>query len=366
MKKMLLLVRWIVGLLFIFSGLIKVNDPIGLSYKMQEFFEVWNMHFLNDYALFFSIAMNSFEVLAGVAIIIGWRIKLFSWLLLLLIIFFTFLTGYAHYSGKIKTCGCFGDCLPLTSAQSFYKDLFLLVLIVLLVGFQKHIKSALSNAWAFTLVALTLVLSTGAQLYVLKHLPWVDCLPYKVGNNILQKMEMPAGATLDSMQIVFEYQKEGKTIEFDQDHFPENFDDSYIFISRKDKLVKKGNGLKPAIIDFSLKTLDGFDTTQAVLSKKGKYVFILAKDASNIAQWKKKVHDVLNNYRFSENGIPVIFVSAEGAKIKAEFPGHIVLNCDATVLKTAARVNPTFMYMDGATILKKWSYEDVYDQYSKY
>jgi hypothetical protein len=234
------------------------------------------------------------------------------------------------------------------------------------VCFQKHIKSALSNAWAFTLVALTLVLSTGAQLYVLKHLPWVDCLPYKVGNNILQKMEMPAGATLDSMQIVFEYQKEGKTIEFDQDHFPENFDDSYIFISRKDKLVKKGNGLKPAIVDFSLKTLDGFDTTQAVLSKKGKYVFILAKDASNIAQWKKKVHDVLNNYRFSENGIPVIFVSAEGAKIKAEFPGHIVLNCDATVLKTAARVNPTFMYMDGATILKKWSYEDVYDQYSKY
>ena len=363
---MLLLVRWIVGLLFIFSGLIKVNDPIGLSYKMQEFFEVWNIHFLNDYALFFSIAMNSFEVLAGVAIIIGWRIKLFSWLLLLLIVFFTFLTGYAHYSGKIKTCGCFGDCLPLTSAQSFYKDLFLLVLIVLLVGFQKQIKSALSNAWAFTLVALTLVLSTGAQLYVLKHLPWVDCLPYKVGNNILQKMEMPAGATLDSMQIVFEYQKEGKTIEFDQEHFPENFDDSYIFISRKDQLVKKGNGLKPAIIDFSLKTLDGFDTTQAVLSKKGKYVFILAKDASNIAQWKKKVHAVLNNYRFNENGNSVIFVSAEGAKIKAEFPGHIVLNCDATVLKTAARVNPTFMYMEGATILKKWSYEDVYNQYSKY
>lgn len=360
---MLLLVRWIVGLLFIFSGLIKVNDPIGLSYKMQEFFEVWNMHFLNDYALFFSIAMNSFEVLAGVAIIIGWRIKLFSWLLLLLIIFFTFLTGYAHYSGKIKTCGCFGDCLPLTAAQSFYKDLFLLMLILLLVGFQQYIKSALSNTWAFSLIALTLIVSTGAQFYVLKHLPWVDCLPYKVGNNILQKMEMPAGATLDSMQIVFEYQKDGKTIEFDQEHFPENFDDSYIFMSRKDKLVKKGNGLKPAIVDFSLKTLDGFDTTQAVLSKKGMYVFIVAKDASNIAQWKKQVNAVLNNYRFRENGNPVIFVSAEGAKIKAAFPNHIVLNCDATVLKTAARVNPTFMYMDGATILEKWSFEDVYKQY---
>lgn len=354
---MLLLVRWIVGLLFIFSGLIKVNDPIGLSYKMQEFFEVWNMHFLNDYALFFSIAMNSFEVLAGVAIIIGWRIKLFSWLLLLLIVFFTFLTGYAHYSGKIKTCGCFGDCLPLTSAQSFYKDLFLLVLIVLLVGFQKQIKSALSNAWAFTLVVLTLVLSTGSQLYVLKHLPWVDCLPYKVGNNILQKMEMPAGATLDSMQIVFEYQKEGKTIEFDQEHFPENFDDSYIFISRKDQLVKKGNGLKPAIIDFSLKTLDGEDTTQNVLATKGKYILVLAKDSEGMEVWEPEVKNILST--ISQKGIPVMMVSAEGSKIKAAFPDYIVLNCDATVLKTAARVKPTFMFMNGATIEQKRSYKDV-------
>ncbi|MDP3393859.1 BT_3928 family protein [Sediminibacterium sp.] len=357
MKKMLLLVRWMVGLLFIFSGLIKVNDPIGLSYKMQEFFEVWNMHFLNDYALFFSIAMNSFEVLAGVAIIIGWRIKLFSWLLLLLIIFFTFLTGYAHYSGKIKTCGCFGDCLPLTAAQSFYKDLFLLVLILFLFGFKQYIKSAMSNAWAFTLVALTLVISTGAQFYVLKHLPWIDCLPYKVGNNILQKMEMPVGATLDSMQLVFEYQKEGKTIEFDQEHFPENFDDSYIFISRKDKLVKKGNGLKPAIVDFSLKTLGGVDTTQDVLTTKGKYVLVLAKDAAGMEDWESAVKKILS--AISEKGIPIIIVSAEGSKMKNAFPNYTVLNCDATVLKTAARVKPTFMFMNGAKIEQKLSYINV-------
>ena len=83
----LLIIRWIVGLLFIFSGLVKANDPLGLSYKMQEFFEVWDMHFLNDYTLVFSLVMNVFEVLASVAVIIGWRMKLFSWLLLLLIIF---------------------------------------------------------------------------------------------------------------------------------------------------------------------------------------------------------------------------------------------------------------------------------------
>jgi hypothetical protein len=236
-----------------------------------------------------------------------------------------------------------------------------------LVGFQLYIKSALSNIWAFSLIALTLVLSTGAQFYVLKHLPWVDCLPYKVGNNILQKMEMPAGATLDSMQIIFEYQKDGKTIEFDQENFPENFDDSYVFISRKDKLVKKGNGLKPAIVDFSLKTLDGVDTTQEVLATKGKYVLILAKDASKLHLWKQKVSDIVNDYQFSEKvGYRVIFVSAEGASIKAAFPNQVVLNCDATVLKTAARVNPTFLFMEGATIQKKLSYLDVKSLYRLY
>ena len=109
MKNFLLIVRWIVGLLFIFSGLVKANDPLGLSYKMQEFFEVWGWNALHDYTLAFSLLMNVFEVVTGVAVIIGWQIRTISWLLLALIIFFTFLTGYALFSGKIKTCGCFSE-----------------------------------------------------------------------------------------------------------------------------------------------------------------------------------------------------------------------------------------------------------------
>ena len=131
MKIILNISRIIVGLLFIFSGLIKANDPLGLTYKMQEFFEVWGKSFpslhslmllLNDYALAFSIITITLEIIVGVAILFGWDKKFFSWLLLILIIFFTFLTGYAVFSGKNKRCGCFGDCIPLTSMQSFIKD----------------------------------------------------------------------------------------------------------------------------------------------------------------------------------------------------------------------------------------------------
>src|SRR4051794_9027008 len=139
MKKFLFVIRWIVGVLFIFSGLVKANDPLGLSYKMQEFFEIWNeglgkgsfalnhlliglFDFLHAHSLALSVIMIAFEIIAGVALLLGWRMKLFSWLLLLLIVFFTFLTGYAFLSGKFKNCGCFGDCLPITPLTSFLKD----------------------------------------------------------------------------------------------------------------------------------------------------------------------------------------------------------------------------------------------------
>ena len=132
MKQLLSVIRFIVGIPFIFSGLVKANDPLGLSYKMQEFFEVWGWQGLDDYTLLLSILMIAFEIIAGIAVIIGWQLRVFSWLLLVLIIFFTFLTGYALFSGKIRTCGCFGDCIPLTADQSFIKDIILLLMILFL------------------------------------------------------------------------------------------------------------------------------------------------------------------------------------------------------------------------------------------
>src|ERR1700689_888957 len=140
MKILMSIIRILVGILFIFSGLVKADDPLGLSYKMQEFFEVWNFHWLDHFTLAFSVLMIVFEIVAGVAILLGWRMKLFSWLILLLIIFFSFLTGYAFLSGKIHECGCFGNCIPLTAGESFAKDLFLLVLILFLFIYQDKIR----------------------------------------------------------------------------------------------------------------------------------------------------------------------------------------------------------------------------------
>jgi uncharacterized membrane protein YphA (DoxX/SURF4 family) len=354
MKTFITLIRWFVGLLFIFSGLIKANDPLGLSYKMQEFFEVWGMHFMNPYTLSLSLLMNVFEVLAGVALIIGWQMKWFSGLLLLLIIFFTFLTGYALFSGKIKTCGCFGDCLPLTPAQSFMKDLLLWALIILIRFSLKSITPLFSTRVSLTLLIVVVVATAGAQGYVLKNAPFVDCLPYKQGNNLLEKMKTPVGAIPDSFSIEFTYLKNGNKLNFDADHFPEDFDSTYTYVDRKDRLVKKGNGLQAAILDFSLQTLSGTDTTAALLNSNSNYLLVLALNFDHVNDWKASFESV--KAAAQQKGLALWLVTADATTAQQIFPGETVLICDATVIKTAARVQPTFFLMQGANIQGKYPY----------
>ncbi len=348
MKLLITLARIFVGVLFIFSGLVKANDPLGLSFKMQEFFEVWHMFYLNDYALVMALVMNVFEIVAGVAILIGWRTKLFTWLLFLLIVFFTFLTAYAAFSGKIAACGCFGDCIPLKPMQSFWKDVILFVLILFLLINHKKIRPILSSKAAASVLAISTLAVAALQWYVLHHLPIVDCLPYKKGNNLLEQMKTPAGFIPDEYSYVFIYQKDGKKYEFNEDNLPE--DESYEFVDRKEKLVKKGNDLKAKITDFNLVTESGTDTTAALLSSTGKYVMIFSNE-TDPKEWSSPKYDRKLWAALSKK-VPVFIVSS----VPVHVEGITTLRCDNTVIKTAARAKPTYFVMQGANILGKFSY----------
>jgi uncharacterized membrane protein YphA (DoxX/SURF4 family) len=362
MKILLLASRYIVGILFIFSGLIKANDPAGLSYKMQEFFEVWGLHGLNDYTLAFSILMIGFEIIAGIAVIIGWQFPFFSWMLLLLIIFFTFLTGYALLSGKIRECGCFGDCIKLTAGESFVKDLILLALILLLFFNRKSIAPFTGGRIPMLLLLFVSALAFVFQFYVLTYLPVVDCLPYKVGNNISEKMKIPAGSLPDSTVINYVYKKGAAEVEFDADHFPADFNDSlYQFVKRYDKVVRKGNA-QPPIKDFVIIAPSGTDTTAAILQQSGLQLIVFSKTMpKSVRDWiwsadLKNIRDVAKSKQ-----IPIIWVSADAENTAK---GLIVLNMsdipvmrgDLVAIKTAARVDPTIYILNNGTIEGKWSY----------
>ena len=364
MKILLNIARVIVGVLFIFSGLVKANDPLGLSYKMQEFFQVWGWQSLNSLTLAFSVIMIAFEIIAGVAVLLGWRMKLFSWLLLLLIIFFTFLTGYAVFSGKIKECGCFGDCIPLTAMQSFLKDLALLLLIGFIFIFKDRIISLMGMRSSMLLLFFTAVFSFALQWYVLVHLPLVDCLPYKKGSSITENLKVPAGAIPDSSVISFVYEVEGKQREFTADKFPEDFDEArYKFVKRYDKLIRKGNAETP-IKDFTLQTVYGNDTTQAILAKPDYSLLLFVQNDYQKGPWTELLESVMTlASRKKVEGFLVTNISIDALRIDppVAFTVFTPLLCDATAIKTAARANPTLYLVKQGMIVNKWSYAD-FDQ----
>jgi len=358
MKLLITISRIIVGLLFIFSGLVKANDPHGLSYKMQEFFELWGMSAFDSRTLLFSVLMNAFEIIAGFALLLGWRIKLFSWLLLLLILFFTFLTGYTYVTGKPTNCGCFGDCIPITSKTSFLKDVVLTVLIGFIFWQRNKIKPLISNkATTLSMLGIT-VLSFGIQWYALTYMPLVDCLPYKKGNNITEKMKIPAGALPDSFAIRFVYEKAGKQFEFAPAELPADLD-SYNYVSRTDKLIRKGNA-EPPIKGFALTGITDQDSTAIILAQPYAIILFCEDFSTPFSAWKDEFAKLYAAAK--TKNIPVYAVTSRREETINNFAGTPLASipvfvCDYTAIRTAARTNPCLYLLKEGTVADKQSYK---------
>jgi hypothetical protein len=300
-------------------------------------------------------------VLAGVAILIGWRKNMAAWVLFYMTLFYTFLTAYALYTGKIRECGCFGSCFPITDVQTFIKNLVLLVLVIIILVGIKYINPLFQSMSNFGIIALTLMAVVYLQSYTLEHLPLIDCLPYKKGNNILELRKMPADATFDKFAYSFVYKKGAETKEFTTDNLP---DSSWQFVEQKKVLVEKGNGKLPAINDFSLTDVNGNDSTETILSQKGKYYlfFLNTFDKRSVFYWMKSFTDILKKAK--DNGEPLYVVTSDNEKVdsfmnvkkKYNVP---IYTCDMTAIKTAARTRPTLFLMDGPVIENKWGAADI-------
>ena len=375
MKISVRIVQILVGILFIVSGLVKANDPLGLSYKMQEFFELWNsslaaghffarqplialFDFLHDHSLFLSVVMITLEVITGIALLLGWRKKFILWLLLVLIVFFSFLTGYAYLSGKFTNCGCFGDCLPITPLTSFTKDIVLLVGIIWLLIGHRYIQPVLPRRVTLAVLLVGLALSVLVQVYVLNYLPLVDCLPFRKGNNIAEQMKPPPGSVPDSIAILFIYEKGGKRFEFTQDQLPADFD-TYTYVDRVDRLVRKGNA-EPRIKGFSLTDTAGIDMTQPVLTEPHAYLFF-ALDLHNGNSWLPAFKSLAT--QAAAKAVPVYLATAQPAEAMAAFTragiSAPVFACDFTVIRTAARTNPVLYELHSGTVVQKWGVHDL-------
>lgn len=367
MRILINIIRIITGCLFIFSGLVKAIDPRGLAYKMQEFFEAWAnagylksmMPVLNDNALAFSIIMITLEVVVGVGLLLGWQKKLTTWILLLLMLFFTFLTSYVLFSGKIKACGCFGDCIPLTPIQTFTKDILLVVFSLILLLKSSYIRPAFTPKLNALLVCVALFLTLLLQWYVLRHLPVIDCLPFKKGNNIVELSKMPANAIQDKFDYVFVYEKDGQPKDFTMDALP---DSSWTFKERKQVLLEKGSNNVPLINDFSFSNSDGIPVTDSVLNIPGIYYLYFIRELPADSAWVSHYRDFYQAAQIRKE--PVFISTSHANQVQEYFEKHQLSNdgiysTDATAIKTAARVNPAAIQMKGPVIMNKKSWADV-------
>ncbi len=363
MKQLVSISRILVGVLFIISGLIKANDALGFSYKLDEYFVVFHMEFLNGAGLAIAMLICIFEVALGVALLVGYRMVMVSWLMLLMILFFTFLTFYSAYFDVVKDCGCFGDALKLKPWESFYKDVVLLVLILIIFVKRKNIKPLIGDKFAGFMSATGLILTTWFTWHCYTHLPVKDFRPYAIGKNITEGMTLPPGAITDSVVMVFIYKdkKTGAQVEAGMDQVSTySGNEQYEFVDRLDKVVREGD--KAAIHDFAIKDAEDNDLTSDFLSRPD-YVFMLV--AYDLTKADVKAQDKVNALAaacqkndFEFFGLTST-IPTETDKFRHDhqnmFPYYF---CDGTALKTIIRSNPGLVLLKQGTVIDMWHHND--------
>lgn len=359
MKYIVTFGRIVVGILFIISGFIKLNDPVGFSFKLEEYFSqgVLDLPFFMDYALAISIVVVILEVLLGVMLLIGFRVKFTVWSLLLMIVFFTFLTFYSAYFNKVTDCGCFGDAIKLTPWESFTKDIILLVLILVLFFGRKYVKPIFNEKIERIVMGIALLGCAFYANYVVNHLPVIDFRPYEIGKNIEEGMTVPKGAPKSIFDYAWRFRVNGEEqIIVTQGAYPQ-VDGEFIDVETTE--VQKG--YEPPVHDFTIEQ-SGEDFTSALLQEP-KLVTVVAydlrKSTSEAFTEVKKVTD-----EAIKNGYKVIGMSASNEAQTADLKKKYNLDfefyfTDETTLKTIVRSNPGVLVLEKGTIKQKVHYNDL-------
>ena len=356
--------KYLVGSIFIFSGAIKINDPVGTQIKLEEYFSIFSTEFTSTfeifipYALVISVFLCTLEIIIGVALIINYRIRLISKILLSLIVFFTFLTFYSAFFNKVTDCGCFGDAIKLTPWQSFYKDLILLSFSIIIYFLQSKLRNhngffkikvfddiSFKNGVIIFLSLISLLISYTA----INFLPFIDFRPYKVGNYIPDLME-------PSEELKYSYimEKNGRSYEFN--NYPN--DESFTF--KEIKLLNPE--AEPKISDYSLWNEDGDFTNESFLGNK---LFIIIHDVNKIGIGSKKINEFIFKLKKLKSDInfwvePILLTSSDSKSLSLFLDNHKIsiksIYGDATVLKTMIRSNPGFLLMRNGTVRGKWHF----------
>lgn len=364
-KTIIQIFRYLTGTLFIISGLIKLNDPVGTEIKMEEYFGVFAQDIhpafenLVPAAMAFGVIMCVLEVVLGVALLLQWRMRQTTTTLLGLILFFTFLTFYSAYFNKVTDCGCFGDAIKLTPWQSFSKDIVLTIMIGALFLHRKYLDPSVSENNGRIIVGTSTLLSIGLAWFAINHLPPIDFRKYAVGADIKARVSLPA----DEYEVMHKMKnlKTGQDELVTTNQYMERWQDTltWKYIEQAgSKLSKAGDPNR--IADFKIYNGDQ-DYTDSVLN--GNWVFLTVTHA---AKADKPSFVGLNNLltEAGKVGIRTAVITADGYDTFEPFRHEMqlavpVFTADEKVIKTIMRSNPGVWVVSNGKVVGKWHYHDI-------
>ena len=377
--------RFLVGGLFIFSGFIKANDPLGFSYKLKEYFEVFQndtgMAFFEWFAhiaLPLAVIICASEIILGVMLLIGYRTKLTLWLLFAQIAFFTFLTFYSACFNKVTHCGCFGDFLKLKPWESFWKDIALMILITVLFAGKDNIREMFAPMILSSVFLVGVVFSFGFPIYAYRNLPPLDFRAYAPGESIKDNMKLlPTYKPAEyETGFIYENLKTGKKEHFNLKNYPWQDTLTWKWAATDNVLIKDAVDA-PRITDFTVNNLDGVAITDSVLNDKNYSFWLVAydlKETNNDPTLMAKINDFyklasLEKYKF------MAFTASGPSDIDKFKHEHNALYdfgmVDGIILKTMIRSNPGLMLIKDGKVIANWhhnnfpGFSDVKQKYMK-
>lgn len=370
MQKLLFQIsKWLVGLLFIFSGLIKANDPLGFGYKLQEYFEVFHISFLNGWETGIAILLCVLEIVFGALLLLGIFRNFVLKGLLATIIFFTFLTFVSAAFKVVTSCGCFGDAIPLTPWQSFGKDVVLLILIIYLFIHKSKLhpisdKPGVQSGIFSAVFTASLLFGT----YTYNYLPIIDFLPYKIGANIPELMVMPPGEKPDEFLIMYDLKNkqtgEAKQMS-DKDYLKLEIwkDENWEVIgSPSRKLIKKGYDVK--IKDLMITDAAGTAYTKEIVENPYYNLVVVAYNLKDTDQDAIGNINALALNAAEQFNIRTVLLTSSSAEDAAAFSKKTklfveVFYADAVPLKSMVRANPGVLLLKNGVVIDKWHYHSL-------
>lgn len=359
MKKLLVIIsRWITGLVFIFSGIVKGVDPLGTAYKLQDYFAAYNMEWADGLSLFLSISLCSLEFVVGTALIFNLWPKLTTRLLAVIMVFFTLLTFYDAIFAPVPDCGCFGDAIKLSNWQTFYKNLVLMIFVVLLLR-QQYPRMKISQVKRHLLVLLIVAIAfVSFSWYNYQHLPMMDFRPWKIGNDMLGDQNAET-----KVFLTYRHKLSGEIKEYVSPNYPWN--DS-VWLANWEFVDQKFVSDAPLVAhNLRAEDMAGNDFTSALLGGNNMFLLI-SYDLHDISGGSLR-HLQEFTKLLEKNKLEAAVITASLADDAEQFllKNHLNLSvyfADETVLKTMIRSNPGLVLMHNGLVKGKWHHNDFPDE----